>query len=170
MKFLQKTQRTVMLLLKVLLFFILFATFLFFRYWKRMAAAPFENRRGNHAYVCRSRLGTYVNIRRIFRGNNKEQAYNLLYDALHRIYRYCNSFAALHNEHKCGKQPKIPVWAPLLLLLVMVIQILVIIFFAYFGNFVYFSINSPEKCCVITTSKYSLNNIIPKIKKYKSSI
>lgn len=33
---------------------------------------------------------------------------------------------------------------PLLLLLVMVIQILVIIFFAYFGNFVYFSINSPE--------------------------
>lgn len=56
---------------------------------------------------------------------------------------------------------------PLLLLLVMVIQILVIIFFAYFGNFVYFSINSPEKCCVITTSKYSLNNIVPKIKKYK---
>ena len=56
---------------------------------------------------------------------------------------------------------------PLLLLLVMVIQILVIIFFAYFGNFVYFSINSPEKCCVITSSKYSLNNIVPKIKKYK---
>lgn len=132
-----------------------------------MAAAPFENRRGNHAYVCRSRLGTYVNIRRIFRGNNKEQAYNLFYDALHRIYRYCNSFAALHNEHKCGKQPKFQYEHPLLLLLVMVIQILVIIFFAYFGNFVYFSINSPEKCCVITTSKYSLNNIVPKIKKYK---
>lgn len=56
---------------------------------------------------------------------------------------------------------------PELLLLVMLLQFVVIVFFAYFGNYVYFSINSPEKCCVVTSSKYSLNNIVPKIRKYK---
>lgn len=56
---------------------------------------------------------------------------------------------------------------PELLLLVMLLQFVVIVFFAYFGNYVYFSINSPEKCCVITSSKYALNNIVPKVLKYK---
>ncbi len=56
---------------------------------------------------------------------------------------------------------------PELLLLVMLLQFVVIVFFAYFGNFVYFSINSPEKCCVITSSKYALNSIVPKVLKYK---
>lgn len=54
-----------------------------------------------------------------------------------------------------------------LLLLVMLLQFVVIVFFAYFGNYVFFTINSPEKCCVVTSSKYALNNIVPKIRKYK---
>ena len=45
--------------------------------------------------------------------------------------------------------------------------VLVIIFFAYFGNFVYFSLEPPEKCCVISSSRQSLGNIIPKINKFK---
>lgn len=53
-----------------------------------------------------------------------------------------------------------------LLLLVFILQFIIIVAFAYFGNHVYFTINSPEKCCVITTSKYALNNVMPKIKKY----
>lgn len=57
--------------------------------------------------------------------------------------------------------------APHLLALIMVIQVAFIILFAYFGNYVYFTINSPEKCCVITSSLESLNNIMPKIVKYK---
>lgn len=57
--------------------------------------------------------------------------------------------------------------APHLLVLVMIIQVALIIFFAYFGNYVYFTINSPEKCCVITSSLESLNSIMPKIVKYK---
>ena len=57
--------------------------------------------------------------------------------------------------------------APHLLVLIMVIQIAIIILFAYFGNYVYFTINSPEKCCVITSSLESLNSIMPKIVKYK---
>lgn len=57
--------------------------------------------------------------------------------------------------------------SPELLLLVMAFQFIVIVVFAYLGNHIYFSMNSPEKCVVITTSKHSLNNIVPKIKKYK---
>ncbi len=56
---------------------------------------------------------------------------------------------------------------PHLLLLVIVLQVLVIIFFAYFGNFVYFSLEPPEKCCVISSSRQSLGHIIPKINKFK---
>ncbi|HAQ63143.1 MAG TPA: polyprenyl glycosylphosphotransferase [Ruminococcaceae bacterium] len=54
-----------------------------------------------------------------------------------------------------------------LLLLVLCLQFIVIVGFAYFGNYIYFFINSPEKCCVITTSKTALNSVVPKIKKYR---
>ncbi len=57
--------------------------------------------------------------------------------------------------------------SPHLLILVMVIQVALIILFTYFGQWVYFSINPPEKCCVITSSVDSLNNIMPKIMRYK---
>lgn len=57
--------------------------------------------------------------------------------------------------------------SPHLLILVMIIQVSLIILFTYFGNFVYFTINPPEKCCVITSSEESLNNIMPKICRYK---
>ncbi len=56
---------------------------------------------------------------------------------------------------------------PHLLLLVMVLQILVIIFFAYFGNYVYFSIEPPEHCCVLSSSRESLGHIIPKILRFR---
>lgn len=56
---------------------------------------------------------------------------------------------------------------PHLLLLVMVLQILVIIVFAYLGNFIYFSIEPPERCCVISSSSQSLGHIIPKILRFR---
>ncbi len=57
--------------------------------------------------------------------------------------------------------------APEMLLLILIIQILVIIGWTYFGNFVYFSITPPERVCIITSSKISLGNVLPKIRKYK---
>ena len=57
--------------------------------------------------------------------------------------------------------------SPLLLLLVMVIQVAIIILLTYFGQWTYFTINPPEKCCVITSSVESLNNILPKFMRYK---
>lgn len=53
------------------------------------------------------------------------------------------------------------------LFLVFALQIIVIVGFTYFGNYIYFVINSPEKCCVITTSKTALNSVVPKIKRYR---
>lgn len=56
---------------------------------------------------------------------------------------------------------------PHLLLLVIFLQILVIVFFAYFGNYIYFSLEPPEKCCVISSSRQSLGHVIPKILRYR---
>ncbi len=56
---------------------------------------------------------------------------------------------------------------PHLLLLVMFLQIVVIILFTYFGNFIYFSLEPPEKCCVVSSSRESLGSIIPKVERFK---
>lgn len=57
--------------------------------------------------------------------------------------------------------------APHLLLLVIVLQILAIVVLTYAGNYIYFSIEPPENSCVISSSKESLGEIIPKIGKFK---
>lgn len=57
--------------------------------------------------------------------------------------------------------------SPHLLILVMIIQIAAIVLFAYLGNFVYFTINPPENCCIITSSEESLNAIAEKINRYR---
>lgn len=168
MKFLQKTQRTVMLLLKVLLFFILFATFFVFfgieNEWllrlSRTAAVTMLT-----FVVLGSALMSIYGGYSVGITKSKPIIYSM---TLSTVFTDIVTHLQLciMNTNAANNQ-KFQYEHPLLLLLVMFIQILVIIFFAYFGNFVYFSINSPEKCCVITTSKYSLNNIIPKIKKYK---
>ncbi len=56
---------------------------------------------------------------------------------------------------------------PHLLVLVMVLQVLAIVLFAYLGNFLYFSLEPPEKCCVISSSRESLGRIIPKIQRFQ---
>ena len=55
----------------------------------------------------------------------------------------------------------------LLLLTVMVIQIIVIIILTYFGNWLFFKIHDPEKCCIITSSQESLDDIAFAISKFK---
>ncbi|MGI5958006.1 MAG: exopolysaccharide biosynthesis polyprenyl glycosylphosphotransferase [Massiliimalia sp.] len=56
---------------------------------------------------------------------------------------------------------------PEILLVCIVLQIVVIVTFAYGGNYLYFKMNPPEKSCIITSSQYSLNRILPKINKYR---
>lgn len=54
-----------------------------------------------------------------------------------------------------------------LLLLVMLLQVLFVIFMTYFGNYVYFKINKPEKACIITDSQDSLSQVYYGVNKFK---
>lgn len=65
-----------------------------------------------------------------------------------------------NNDHFVYESPE-------LLVLVIVIQFILIVLFTYLGQAIYFGINKPEKCCVITNSELALNIIMPKILRYK---
>ena len=142
MKFLQKTQRTVMFLLKVLLFFILFATFFVFfgieNEWllrlSRTAAVTMLT-----FVVLGSALMSIYGGYSVGITKSKPIIYSM---TLSTVFTDIVTHLQLciMNTNAANNQ-KFQYEHPLLLLLVMVIQILVIIFFAYFGNFVYFSIN-----------------------------
>lgn len=54
-----------------------------------------------------------------------------------------------------------------LLLITVIVQILVIIIFTYFGNWLFFKIHEPEKCCVITSSQRSLDTIVFAMQHFK---
>lgn len=54
-----------------------------------------------------------------------------------------------------------------LLVIVIILQIIEIVGMAYFGNFVFFRINEPERCCIVTSSQQSLNSCLYGIKKFK---
>lgn len=54
-----------------------------------------------------------------------------------------------------------------LLALVFVVQVLIITVFAYFGNWLFFVIHEPEKCCVITSSQKSLDEIVFAMQRFK---
>ena len=53
------------------------------------------------------------------------------------------------------------------LIFVMFLQTLVIILFAYAGNGLFFKIHAPEKCCIITSSQESLDEIVYTVLRYK---
>ena len=54
-----------------------------------------------------------------------------------------------------------------LLLLVFLVQVVVIVIFTYFGNWLFFLIHEPEKCCVITSSQKSLDDIVFAMQRFK---
>ena len=54
-----------------------------------------------------------------------------------------------------------------LLIVAMLLQILIIVVFAYAGNWLFFVIHEPEKCCVITSSQESLDTVAFAINRFK---
>lgn len=54
-----------------------------------------------------------------------------------------------------------------LLFMAMFLQIMLIIVFTYAGNALFFKIHEPEKCCVITSSQKSLDEIVFVMQKYR---
>lgn len=51
--------------------------------------------------------------------------------------------------------------------LVLLFQIVIISLFVYFGNYVYFKVNPPEKCVIVCSEIKNAAEIIPKISRYK---
>lgn len=54
-----------------------------------------------------------------------------------------------------------------ILMAVAIIQVLFIVGMAYFGNYIYFRMNKPEKSCIIASSQKSLDQVYYGIDKYK---
>lgn len=54
-----------------------------------------------------------------------------------------------------------------ILFLVILVQILFIILFTYFGNYVFFVINPPERCIIITSSQKSLDEVARGVCRFK---
>ena len=54
-----------------------------------------------------------------------------------------------------------------LLPIVMIVQVAFIVLFTYFGNYLFFLVNPPEKCIIITSSQQSLNEVARGIHHYK---
>lgn len=54
-----------------------------------------------------------------------------------------------------------------LLVIAIALQVIEITVMAYFGNYVFFQLNEPERCCVITSSQESLDSAVYGIKKFK---
>ena len=51
--------------------------------------------------------------------------------------------------------------------LVFIIQLVWIILMVVLGNYVYFKINPPERCCLLTSSREELAHVMLKLKKYR---
>lgn len=54
-----------------------------------------------------------------------------------------------------------------LLLIVIIAQIWLIILFAYAGNYIYFRMHAPERCCIVTESAESLKEIVNAVSSFK---
>ncbi len=54
-----------------------------------------------------------------------------------------------------------------LLVVAYLVQVILIVVFTYGGNWLFFKIHEPEKCCVITSSQKSLDEITYAIRKFK---
>lgn len=56
---------------------------------------------------------------------------------------------------------------PFTLLLIFCTQLLIIYLMVYLGNYLYFRITPPQKCCVIISEATSLDDILPKINRFQ---
>lgn len=54
-----------------------------------------------------------------------------------------------------------------LLIVVVFVQIIIIIVFVYVGNWLFFAVNPPENCIIITSSQNSLDGIVRAMRKHK---
>lgn len=168
MKMIKKLKRTIVFLLKILLFVSLFA--IFFGVFGINNPWLFNlSRTTGVTLVTFAVLG--VTLMSVYGGyaigvqKSKPIIYSMtlatiITDLVTHLQLSIMNTSEKNNDHFVYETPE-------LLLLVIVIQIIVIIIFSYLGNYIYFLIEPPEKCCIISSKKESLSEIIPKIRRFK---
>lgn len=168
MKILRKFQKTIVLLLKLCLFTSLFATF-FLVFGSQY---PWLLHRSRTAAITMLTFAVFgFALMGVYGGYsigvNKSKPIIQSMTISAWITDVLTHLELCIMNTNAANNPTFQYERPDLLLLIMLVHLILIVFFAYFGNYVYFTINSPEKCCVVTSSKIAVNNILPKISKYK---
>ncbi|MGN0151606.1 MAG: exopolysaccharide biosynthesis polyprenyl glycosylphosphotransferase [Wujia sp.] len=74
------------------------------------------------------------------------------------------ALSVMNTNEKNNKQFMLE--QPHLLIPIIVLQLLVILIYVYGGHMLYFKIYDPENCIIITSSQQSLNEIVKGVKKY----
>lgn len=145
MKMLKKFQRTIVLLLKLVLFASLFAVF-FLIFGNQN---PWLLRSSRTAAICMltfvvlgvAMMSVYGGYR-IGEYKSKPIIHSLTLSAV--ITDVVTHLQLCIMNTNANNNATFRYENPELLLLVILLQFVLIVFFAYFGNFVFFSINSPE--------------------------
>ena len=86
----------------------------------------------------------------------------LLTDVIIYIEYLIMSYNSVYRNSLAPKEGEIPT-----LMLAFVAQSIIISGMTVLGNFLYFKIRPPEKCCLITSSRDELKHVVPKIRKYR---
>lgn len=162
MKLIQKAQRSIIFLIKILMFICLFIGF-FGPYFPSMAIHLFKFTRVTAVTALTFAVSGLAFIK-IYGGfavgqkKSKEITYSVFLAALITDFITYLQFSIMVKQFlNIG-----------ILLLILVIHYLTVFVFARFGNFVYFKINPPEKCAVFYDPETTpLDEYLKKIGKYK---
>lgn len=162
MKFLQKVQRSIIFLIKILMFICLFIGF-FGPYFPSMQNHLFKHTRvtattGLIFAVCGIAFIIIYGGFAVGKKKSKEITYSVFLAAMITDFiTYVQLSIMLRRFVNIG-----------ILGIILVIHYLTAFVFARFGNFVYFKINPPEKCVVFYDPKVTpLDKYLAKIAKYK---
>ncbi len=167
MKFLQRFQKSILFLLKVVVFASLFLTF--FLVFREQYPWVFEPSRTSGVTMLSFAVLIFL-FSRVYGGYaiGVQKSKSIIYSLVTAVFltdfithvQLCIMLANLNGERFVYASP----W---LLFAVFAIQCSLIIVLTYFGNFLYFRINKPAKCCVITAENYDPTDLIRKIGRYK---
>lgn len=168
MKVLNKLQKSVVFILKAIIYLLLGATF-FFVFGTKFDWILHPSRTAAVTFVTFCVLETaFIAVYGGYSiGKFKSKPIIMSMSLATIITDFVTHFQLCIMNVNANKNSHFIYEAPHLLLLVMAVQISLIILFAYLGNSIYFTIKHPERCCIITSSEESLNNIASKIRRYK---
>ena len=167
-KYLQRYENVLVLLLKIILYFLIFWSF-----YRLYAVENWQllNRSRTMAVTTLSYLISGYLFLKIYGGydigKRKSKPIiislslaSVMTDIIAYVMLCVMNTNSANNKEFTLEQP----W---LLVIIVVIQIVLIVIATYGGNAIYFAIYDPEKCLIVTSSQRSLNEISRSISKYR---